>query len=168
MIVFGAISQRVSGESKRNRAFKGLTFYSLLFPPCKGSLMPTMVMKLIFGMVPGQAPFFIRPIASAICNGVMTSFVDPDINSKISYIASEMEKKQGEFKWFAGGDKDGNPVSSRGFKELSIKLSFVTDRASSLTPPPLQSPFQDSRRLPDAISIGSCYEWSSQQAATLH
>jgi glutathione S-transferase len=72
--------------------------------------MPMMVNKIIFGIIPSQVPFFVRPIGSAICSTVMSKLIDPDINTKLAYVASELEKKQGEWKWFAGGDKDGNPV----------------------------------------------------------
>jgi hypothetical protein len=39
--------------------------------------MPVAVMKLVFAIVPTQAPFLVRPLVSAICNGVVTGFVDP-------------------------------------------------------------------------------------------
>ncbi|UZJ52747.1 hypothetical protein CBS101457_002067 [Exobasidium rhododendri] len=78
----------------------------------EGSLMPTLVNKLIFSIVPTQAPFLIRPLAYAICNGVTTKLVNPDLEAKIKYVSSELDKKSGEFKWFAGGDKDGNPTAA--------------------------------------------------------
>jgi glutathione S-transferase len=73
--------------------------------------MPMMVNKIIFGIIPSQVPFLVRPIGSAICNTVMDKLINPEINTKISWVASELEKKKGDNKWFAGGDKDGNPVS---------------------------------------------------------
>jgi hypothetical protein len=39
--------------------------------------MPVAVMKIVFAIVPTQAPFLVRPLVSAICNGVVTGFVDP-------------------------------------------------------------------------------------------
>lgn len=46
----------------------------------EGSLMPTLVMKLIFTIIPTQAPFLVRPLVNAVCSGVNSKFVDPDVS----------------------------------------------------------------------------------------
>lgn len=43
----------------------------------EASFMPVAVMKIVFAIVPTQAPFLVRPLVSAICGGVVTGFVDP-------------------------------------------------------------------------------------------
>jgi glutathione S-transferase len=91
-----------------------------------GSLMPNMVQKLIFSIIPSRAPFLVRPLVSSICGGITTNFVNPEIKSKIKYIDAELAKKSGEFKWFAGGDKDGNPVSGMWmYIPVVIKNTFL-------------------------------------------
>lgn len=74
----------------------------------EGSLMPALVLKLIFQIIPGQAPFIVRPLVYAVTIAVNRQFVDPEVNTKIAYVADEIAKNGGG--WFAGGDKDGDPV----------------------------------------------------------
>lgn len=76
-------------------------------------------MKLVFSVVPTQAPFLVRPLVSAICSGVVASFVDPELKKLMGFVQSELDKKGGG--WFAGGDSEGNPVSS----EVDIRGSCV-------------------------------------------
>ena len=76
--------------------------------------MPTLVLKLLFGTIlPTQSPFLVRPLVKMICGSVNGGFIDPDLKSKISFAGAELDKKGGGAAWFAGGDKDGNPVSSQ-------------------------------------------------------
>lgn len=67
--------------------------------------MPSLVMRLVFTIIPTQAPFFVRPVVNAICSGVQSKFVDPDVKSKMDFVGKECQKLNGN--WFAGGDKDG-------------------------------------------------------------
>ncbi|PWY96858.1 thioredoxin-like protein [Testicularia cyperi] len=79
----------------------------------EGSLMPTLVMKLVFSKVPNRMPFFLRPIGSGITAAVNSSFLDPDITRKANFVADELDKKcDGGNKFFTGGDKEGNPTAA--------------------------------------------------------
>lgn len=81
----------------------------------EGSFMPMMVNKLIFSIVPGQAPFLIRPLVSSIFGALTKQIVDPEIKKSIEYVSSELQKvppTSSSQIWFAGGDKDGNPTSA--------------------------------------------------------
>ncbi|MCF6300575.1 MAG: glutathione S-transferase [Proteobacteria bacterium] len=65
----------------------------------EGSLMPPLLLRLVFERVKnGPMPFFIKPIARAIANKVMTSFVTPNINNNFDYIEQHLSDQ----KWFAG------------------------------------------------------------------
>lgn len=76
-----------------------------------GSLMPPLVMKLIFSIVPSQAPFFIRPLVRSIMSGLESGFLSGQITSLISFVQTELEKKApGGKGWFAGGDAQGEPT----------------------------------------------------------
>lgn len=80
---------------------------------CEASLMPKLVMKFVFMVVPSQAPFFVRPIVSIICNQVQSRLVNPDIKSMIPFVADALQKEKSDGRaWFAGGDKDGNPTAA--------------------------------------------------------
>ncbi|PWN19347.1 hypothetical protein BCV69DRAFT_261426 [Microstroma glucosiphilum] len=74
----------------------------------EASFMPAAVMKLVFTIVPTQSPFLVRPLVSAICNGVITGFVDPELAKLLSFASGELKAKGGQ--WFAGGDAEGNPT----------------------------------------------------------
>ncbi|KAK0544606.1 hypothetical protein OC846_005314 [Tilletia horrida] len=76
----------------------------------EGSLMPTLVMKLVFSIIPGQAPFLVRPLVRSICAGVTSAFVDPDAKNKLKFTGDYLRKHNGGF--FAGGDVDGNPTAA--------------------------------------------------------
>lgn len=76
--------------------------------------MPLMVNKLIFSLVPGQAPFLIRPLVSSIFSALTKNLLDPQLKNHVDYVVEGLKKQSpnGEFAWFAGGDKDGNPTSA--------------------------------------------------------
>ena len=92
----------------------------------EGSLMPTLVMKLVFSLIPGKMPFFVRPIRNAIVSNVNSAFLDPDLKRKSDFIADELNKKcDGGNDWFAGGDKDGNPTAA------DFQMAFPLEAAAS-------------------------------------
>lgn len=65
----------------------------------EGSLMNWMVMKLVFMTIPTQPmPFFVRPIARAICNGVQAKLITPNIDTALAFI----EQHLSQHTWFAG------------------------------------------------------------------
>lgn len=76
----------------------------------EGTLMPTFVFKLILSVVPKQASFLTRPLVNMVTSGLLAAFVDPENTRKVNFVSEELTKKNGG--WFAGGDKDGGPVSS--------------------------------------------------------
>ena len=92
----------------------------------EGSLMPTLVMKLVFSMIPPKMPFFVRPIGNAIVNNVNSAFIDPDLKRKSDFIADELVKHcDSGNAWFAGGDKDGNPTAA------DFQMAFPLEAAMS-------------------------------------
>ncbi|KAL9936923.1 hypothetical protein V8E36_004158 [Tilletia maclaganii] len=88
----------------------------------EGSLMPTLVMKLIFSIIPNRAPFLIRPLVRSICSGVTSAMVDPDAKNKLGFVAEHLQKSPG---WFAGGDAEGNPTAA------DFQMLFPLEAATS-------------------------------------
>jgi glutathione S-transferase len=43
-------------------------------------------------------PFFLRPIARAVCNGVLAKLVDPNVTTALGFIEDHL----GKHTWFAG------------------------------------------------------------------
>jgi glutathione S-transferase len=65
----------------------------------EGSLMNWLVMKLVFMTIPTQPmPFFVRPIARALCNTVQAKLIDPNVSNSMEF----MEKHLASHNWFAG------------------------------------------------------------------
>lgn len=65
----------------------------------EGSLMNWLVMKLVFMTIPTQPmPFFVKPIARALCGKVQDKVIDPNVATALAF----MEEHLGRHTWFAG------------------------------------------------------------------
>src|SRR4051794_29895021 len=65
----------------------------------EGSLMNWLLMKLVFTTIPTQPmPFFVRPIARALCGKVQAALVDPNMTTALHF----MEQHLAHHAWFAG------------------------------------------------------------------
>lgn len=65
----------------------------------EGSAMNWLVMKLVFMTIPTQPmPFFVRPVARAICGNVLAKLVDPNVDAALRYMDAELAQRA----WFAG------------------------------------------------------------------
>ncbi|PIL27642.1 hypothetical protein GSI_10794 [Ganoderma sinense ZZ0214-1] len=68
----------------------------------EASLMPMLVNKLIFQIIPERSPFFIRPLLRGVFNKVSTLMLDPRLKSHAELIENHLTKTNG---FFAGGDE---------------------------------------------------------------
>ncbi|SDE42560.1 glutathione S-transferase [Paracidovorax valerianellae] len=67
----------------------------------EGSLMNWLLMKLVFQTLPKQPmPFFVRPIARAVCGKAEQKLVDPNLATALAFIEDHLAKHR----WFAGPD----------------------------------------------------------------
>jgi glutathione S-transferase len=67
----------------------------------EGSLMPFLLMKLIFARArSAPVPFFIKPITKKIANQVERDFIHPNLERHVAFLDGELEKST----WFAGND----------------------------------------------------------------
>ena len=65
----------------------------------EGSLMNWLVMKLVFMTIPTQPmPFFVKPIAKALCGKVQEKVIDPNVDTALDF----MEQHLTRHRWFAG------------------------------------------------------------------
>jgi len=69
----------------------------------EGSLMPVLVQKIIFDMIPKKSPFFVRPIVSVVFAQLNKLLVDPEIKKHLTMIEAHLEKSKSVF--FAGGEE---------------------------------------------------------------
>ena len=65
----------------------------------EGSLTNWLVMQLVFGSIPRQPmPFFVRPVARALCAGVQQKLIQPNVQAALAF----MENHLAQHRWFAG------------------------------------------------------------------
>jgi glutathione S-transferase len=84
----------------------------------EGSLMPPLLLKLVFDRVESAPmPFFIRPVAKAIAGRAKSSFIEPQINLHLDYVEGELGKST----WFAGND----------FTAADVQMSFPLEAAAA-------------------------------------
>ncbi|MFL6646485.1 MAG: glutathione S-transferase [Sulfurifustaceae bacterium] len=82
----------------------------------EGSAMPPLVMALVFTRLKQQAPLLVRPIARAIADRALNSFVQPNIDRQLDYMERELQQKP----WFAGSE----------FTAADVQMSFPLEAAA--------------------------------------
>jgi glutathione S-transferase len=84
----------------------------------EGSAMPPLLMTLVFNRVKAaKMPFFAKPIARGIADKVMKSFVQPNLDSQLAFMETELAKAP----WFAGAE----------FSAADIQMSFPLEAAAA-------------------------------------
>ncbi|KPQ25219.1 MAG: glutathione S-transferase [Halomonas sp. HL-48] len=86
----------------------------------EGSLMPLLVMKLVFGQLPKRAPWLVKPIAKGITQTVNSSFLDPQINRHLRFIDD----------YLAARDQFAGPWPSGADVQMSFPLQAVAATGS--------------------------------------
>jgi glutathione S-transferase len=87
----------------------------------EGSLMPPLVMKLVFARIKKQpGPIPLRPVVHLICNKVLSTFVNPQVQLHLRYVEGELRKTS----WFAGEDFTAADI------QMSYPLEVAAGRAS--------------------------------------
>ena len=83
----------------------------------EGSLMPPLLLKLIFDKIESAPmPFFIKPIARAISGKTKSAFINPQLTTHLDYLEAEL----GKAAWFAGPE----------FTAADIQMSFPLEAAT--------------------------------------
>jgi len=100
--------------------------YNYFMHYAEGSLMPLLLMKLIFSRIPSRLPFFMKPVGRAIAKGANTTLLDPQIGSHFMFLEGELGKRE----WFAGAD----------FSAADIQMSFPLEAAAARAPMVRQMP----------------------------
>jgi len=76
----------------------------------EGSLMPPLLMRLIFSLLPARSPALLRVFARAIAARTLQGYVDPQLKTHFDFIEAEL----GRSAWFAGAD----------FSAADVMMSF--------------------------------------------
>ena len=93
----------------------------------EGSVMPPLLMKLIFDRIErGPMPFFVKPIAKGIAAKVKGGFIQPSIDRHFNFIEAELGKSA----WFAGDE----------FTAADVQMSFPLEAAAARGGPAAKQP----------------------------
>lgn len=93
--------------------------YSFWMHFAEGSLMPPMLVKMIFGKARAQAkPFFVKMIANKLLDKIMAAYFGPNLDASIKYV----EKHLALNAWFAGDN-----ISAADF-QMSFQLEALCAR----------------------------------------
>ena len=75
--------------------------YKYFMHYAEGSLMPPLVMKLVFNRIEtSPMPFFVKPIAKKIAQRAKSTFIQPQIDLHLAFLEKELVKST----WFAGDE----------------------------------------------------------------
>ena len=83
----------------------------------EGTAQPPLLLKLLFDRIKTKSPVLVRPIARAIADKALKTFVLPNIERNLDFMESELRKAE----WFAGG----------AFSAADIQMSFPLEAARS-------------------------------------
>jgi glutathione S-transferase len=81
----------------------------------EGSMMPPLLLRLIFLRMAAGAPALLRPLVRAITGPVNAGFLDPNIKGTLDVLEGELGKRP----WFAG----------EAFSAADIQMSFPIEMA---------------------------------------
>lgn len=120
----------------------------------EGSLMPQLLLKLIFDKIKeAPMPFFIRPIAKGIANKVLSGYVDPNIKNNRDFIEDHLSKND----WFAGKKMTGADI------QMSFPLEASMARTNMDECPHTKSYIEKIHALPaykKALEVGGPYDYA--------
>lgn len=83
----------------------------------EGSMMPPLLLRLIFTRIASGSPTLLRPLVKAITRPINAGFIDPNITRTLDFLEGELGKRL----WFAGD----------AFSAADIQMSFPVEMARS-------------------------------------
>tara|TARA_Y100000589_G_scaffold67965_2_gene59628 strand:- start:2689 stop:3354 length:666 start_codon:yes stop_codon:yes gene_type:complete len=116
-IIETIIEQYGEGRLKPAENSAAMIRYRYWMHAAEGSLMPALVLKLIFSKLETTPPWFIRPISRAISKKVNEYYIMPNIKGLLTHMDSELSKS----KWFTGDD----------FTAADIQMSYGVEALCS-------------------------------------
>ena len=110
--------RKYGGETLRPKAEADQLKYTYWLHYAEGSLMPPLLLRLIFGRLSKKPmPLILRPIGALIGAGILKSYVNPQIKRHLDFIERELSKSE----YFAGAE----------FSAADIQMSFPLEAAKS-------------------------------------
>lgn len=92
--------------------------YSYFLHFAEGSLMPPLLLKLVFDKVrSAKLPFFVKPVAKGIADQVTKAFIGPNLKRLMAFLEAELQGRE----WFAGA----------AFSAADIQMSYPLEAAAA-------------------------------------
>lgn len=91
--------------------------YTYFLHYAEGSLMPILLLMLVFQKIETKTPLLIRPVAKLISASVRKLLISPQYKTHLDFLEGELSKHE----WFAGGE----------FSAADIQMSFPIEAAMS-------------------------------------
>jgi glutathione S-transferase len=89
--------------------------------------MNWLVMKLVFVTIPKQPmPFFVRPVARALCGSVQEKLIDPNLAAATAFMEDHLSRNR----WFAG------PQLTMADFQMSFAVEALLSRSTGGAPTP--------------------------------
>jgi glutathione S-transferase len=96
----------------------------------EGSLMPPLLVKLLTMRVKtAPVPFFVKPIARRIADGIAQQYVEPNVKRNVEFLEAEL----GMSTWFAGEELTGADF------QMSYPVEALVARAGEIVGPRLRA-----------------------------
>ena len=116
----GAIVEYLAGKHGHGRLVPAAEAerlrYTYWMHFAEGTAMPPLLMRLVLGRIrSAPMPFFVKPVARAIADRALRSFVVPNLERNLDFMEGEL----GRSEWFAGGE----------FSAADIQMSFPLEAA---------------------------------------
>lgn len=89
----------------------------------EGSLMPPLLLKLVFDTVGSKAPLLVRPLAKGIASQVNRAFLDQQIRTHLDFVESHLAERD----WFVGTRISAADVQMSFPLEASLARGLVGD-----------------------------------------
>lgn len=121
----------------------------------EGSLMPPLLLKIVFDKInTSPMPFFIKPVARGISSKVMSSFVNPNIDSNFAYIDDYLATHE----WFAGPSLTGADIQMSFPLEASAARGAIGEKYPHIAD--YVTRFQAREAYQKALEAGGEYDYS--------
>lgn len=96
----------------------------------EGSLMPQLVMRLVFEKVrTSPMPFFAKPIAKAIADKTHQTFLGPMIDTHLDFVEAHLAKNT----WFLGGQLSAADIQMSFPLEASVARGIIGSNRPNIT-----------------------------------
>ncbi|GJJ10257.1 hypothetical protein Clacol_004483 [Clathrus columnatus] len=94
----------------------------------EGSLMPLLVNKIIFSIIPQKSPIFVRPLLKSVFQKVEKVLLHPELKKHIELIEAHLKKQTSG--WFAGEE---HPTASDFMMTFPLELLILQSSKTSAT-----------------------------------